>query len=514
MDAFLARHSPERAIADWVEDNSEVYGNAPALFDMTGSVAMTHAEVADRVSALVREFRALGIGRDTRVAVCLTDGPETLTVLLALMSMSAVLPIHPTAAVDTFEKMVEKLDISVVIGAHRPVSAAWKIAEARGICYVAVETDPSSPAGVCLTPHRRVDNPSRAQAGLDDVALYISTSGTTGSSTVVAITQRSLDRNVATHGALNGYGPGDRAICVMSFTYLFAYVRASLPILQRGGAVIVAPGYRFADMQSCCETLKPTSMTATPTILQKLLADCDARGWRPEPGVLQRLHATGEAIPDTLRARLHAMFGARLGTNYGMTEVSPQVAAYGSEEQFEPGAVGRIVTPWCVDIVDENGAALPLGSVGRIALRGGYVNAIVGAEKETRFDQEGRFLTGDRGFVDDAGILFIAGRADEVINRGGEKLDPKVIEQSLERDPDVQRAVVFGVPDPKLGQKIVALIVLRKGATRSVQDIREGAGTQIAGWGMPERLVVVPDVPTNANGKVSRRDLSLRYADA
>ena len=141
------------------------------------------------------------------------------------------------------------------------------------------------------------------------------------------------------------------------------------------------------------------------------------------------------------------------------------------------------------------------------------MNEVVGRDKEARFDQEGRLLTGDRGFIDQDDILIVTGRVDEVINRGGEKIDPKVIEESIESDVDVERAVVFGVPDPKLGHKIIAMCVLRKDATRTAQNIRESIGAKITGWGMPEQIILVPEIPTNSNGKVSRRDLSLRYAD-
>ncbi len=513
MPEALTDQPVEMAIRDWIEECASTHPDAPALLDISGSTIVSFAELARQTGALAEEFREIGIGRKTRVAVCLVDGPEALIILLSLMSITAVLPIHPTAAVEPVEALVEKLGISVVVGGQRPASAAWKVAEARRLVYVEVESNPSRTGGIRLTPHRAVSAPSRDKAGLDDVALYITTSGTTGSSSIVAITQRSLDRNVATHGALNGYGPGTRAVCVMSFVYAFAYVRASLPMLRFGGAVAVAPGYRFADIRQCCEKFRPTCMAATPTILQKLIADAEARRWQPEPVVLGRFHATGEVIPDTLRPRLRDIFGAVLGTNYGMTEVSPQVAVCHPDDQFAFGAVGKVVSPWLVDTVGDDGAVLPAGSIGRIALRGGYVNKIVGMGKETRFDESGRFLTGDRGYVDETGVLYIAGRADEVINRGGEKIDPKVIERALERDPDVIRAAAFGLPDTRLGQKIIALVILREGATRNAREIRESAGAWITGWGMPERIIVVSEIPSNANGKVSRHELALRFAD-
>jgi acyl-CoA synthetase (AMP-forming)/AMP-acid ligase II len=505
----------ECTIREWIEQGASAQGDALALSDLAGGVQLSFRDLAGRVEALAGEFRAFGIGRETRVAVSLVDGPETVTILLALMSIAAVLPIHPTAALAPADALVEKVGVSVIVGGARPSSAAWKIAEARGLLYVEVTGPAGAPGEVRLTAHRGVKDPSRAVAGLDDIALFIPTSGTTGRSSVVAITQRSLDCNVATHGRLNGYGPGTRALCVMGFTYLFAYVRAALPTLRLGGAVAVGPGYRFADVKLCCETFRPNTMAATPTILQKFIADAEAGHWRPQPGVLTRFHATGEAIPDALRARLGEVFCARLGTNYGMTEVSPQVAVCRPEDAFGPGAAGRIVPPWSADILGDDGAVLPAGAIGRIALRGGYVNAIVDAEdgRKTRIDQTGRLLTGDRGYFDAAGVLYIVGRADDVVNRGGEKLDPKPIEQALERDPDVARAVVFGVADAKLGQKLLGLVVLREGATRGPQQISEAAGARISGWSMPERLVVVSEIPVNANGKVSRRDLAARFSD-
>lgn len=504
----------EQTVRGWIASCAADHGDSPALLAVSGSAGLSFSEMRGRVDTLVDRFRECGIGRESRVAVALTDGPDTLMVLLALMRISAVLPVHPAAAEAPLDALIERVGITAVVGGDRPASAPWQVAEARGLTYVTVEVEPARTGAIRLTPSRALARPEEIEMGLDDVVLYITTSGTTGGSTIVAITQRSLDRNAATHGLLNEYGPGTRAICVMPFTYLFAYVRSSLPMLRYGGALAVAPGYRFADMQRWCATLKPTCMTATPTILKRFIHDAQAAAWRPGPGVLERFHATGEAIPDDLRASLREVFGARLGTNYGMTEVSPQVATVQPEETFGPGAVGRVVPPWKVEVIDDAGAARPVGAVGRITLRGGYVNTIVGMSSETRFDSAGRFLTGDRGHIGEDGVLYISGRMDDVINRGGEKIDPKSIEQALEHDPDVLRAVVFGLPDPTMGQTIMGLVVLRDGATRSAQEVREAAGQRLSGWSMPERLIAVPRIPMNANGKVSRVDLAERFADA
>ncbi len=503
----------EMAPKNWLRERARADSNAPALFCASGTMLLDFAGLSEEVDRLSAEFVKCGIGRDARVLVCLKDGPEALIVLMSLMSVTTVVPVHVTASADHIERLIKQLGVSVFVGENRPASAAWKIAEAQNLSYFSVENGPAQFVPLQLVRHKTIPQPPSEPAGLDDIALCISTSGTTGSASIVMITQRSLDLNVSTHGLLNGYGPETRALSVMSFAYLFAYVRSSLPILRFGGAVAVAPGYRFADVRRCCEVFKPNSMAATPAILQKLLADAEAQEWKPEAGVFRRFHATGEAIPDTLHTRLAAAFGASLGTNYGMTEVSPQVANRRPEDTFAPNAVGSIVSPWIVEAVDEEGKVLPQGRIGRLTLRGGRVNAVFGVAKEVRFDAEGRFFTGDRGYVDEAGVLYIVGRVDDIINRGGEKLDPKEIERAFENDPDVERAVVFGVADPKMGQRIYGLLVLRKGADRCIDQIRASVGERIAGWGQPERLFEVSAIPTNTNGKVSRSDLARRYRD-
>jgi len=124
----LATQHVEKTIWDWIEERASSHADAPVLLDTSSVAKMSFVELAEQISALRLEFRKLGIGRDTKVAMSLKDGPETLVILLSLMSIASVLPIHPTAAAASFDAHVEQLGISGVVGGNRPASAAWKTA--------------------------------------------------------------------------------------------------------------------------------------------------------------------------------------------------------------------------------------------------------------------------------------------------------------------------------------------------------------------------------------------------
>ncbi|WP_419912215.1 class I adenylate-forming enzyme family protein [Hoeflea sp.] len=504
----------ELSISAWLEEQARINGVGPALLSIDGQSALDFATLNKRVAELAALLAESGFGPGTVTAVALPDSAETLILLLALMQVSAVLPVQHTISDEPFVSLLERSGANAVIGTVRPASTPWRVAEERGLPYGAVDLRPRVFGQVSLTVQRQRPVMPREKLSTDDPALYIATSGTTGDSKIVAITQRSLDLNIATHGRLNKYGPGTRSLCVMPFTYLFAYVRSSLPMLRMGGSVGVAPGYRFKDVRRWCENVRPTCFASTPSILKRFIADAKAADWRPGNGVLKRIHSTGEAIPASLGRDVFDAFGADLATNYGMTETSPQVAVSLPEDELPAGAAGRVVSPWRVSILDDNGGSLPAGQVGRVALSGGLFNAIVGTKEETRLDAMGRLPTGDRGFLDDHGVLHLAGRVDDVINRGGEKIDPRIIELALETDADVERAVVFGLPDKNYGHKVWAIVKLRDGTVRSSDAIKSATADLISGWGLPERLISVSDIPVNKNGKVSRSDLAARYSDS
>jgi acyl-CoA synthetase (AMP-forming)/AMP-acid ligase II len=168
------------------------------------------------------------------------------------------------------------------------------------------------------------------------------------------------------------------------------------------------------------------------------------------------------------------------------------------------GSVGKALPAVEVQVVDEENQALPAGEVGRLRISGPQV---AGAYLDTpdAIDTDGWLLTGDLGWVDDEGYIFIQGRADDVIIRGGENISPGEIEDTLIRHPDVTAAAVVGVPDEEWGERVAAMITLRPGGSSSVEEVAAWCKEQIGSLKTPELLVIAPELPMTPTGKVLRR---------
>ena len=213
-------------------------------------------------------------------------------------------------------------------------------------------------------------------------------------------------------------------------------------------------------------------------------------------------------------SELEAVFGVPVIEAYGMTEASHQIASNPLPPASRvPGAVG-LATGCEVTIRDEQGALLPVGDTGEVVIRG--PNVTRGYETDPATNAltftDGWCRTGDQGRLDDKGYLVLTGRLKEIINRGGEKVSPREIDEVLLRHPDVQEAAAFGVAHPTLGESIAAAVVPRDGKTLTEADVRDFAFQHLPDFKVPARVVVVQAIPKGPTGKLQRKDLAHRLA--
>jgi acyl-CoA synthetase (AMP-forming)/AMP-acid ligase II/acyl carrier protein len=194
-----------------------------------------------------------------------------------------------------------------------------------------------------------------------------------------------------------------------------------------------------------------------------------------------------------------------------MTEAAHQIASNPLPPRPRKfGSVGPATGTVQISILDEAGTTLPANSSGEICIRGG--NVMGGYENNPAANLsgfcEGWLRTGDLGFLDEDGYLFIQGRLKEIINRGGEKISPREIDEVLLRHPAVKQAVAFAVPHPSLGEDVAAAVVLRDGQTVSVQELRQSAAASLASFKVPRQIVFVQEIPKGATGKIQRVGLA------
>jgi acyl-CoA synthetase (AMP-forming)/AMP-acid ligase II len=255
---------------------------------------------------------------------------------------------------------------------------------------------------------------------------------------------------------------------------------------------------------------RPTWYTAVPTMHQAILmrARNSVEVIRANP--LRFIRSSSSSLPPQVLHELEEVFGAPVVEAYGMTEAAHQMACNPLPPGVrKPGTVGVAAGPE-VCILGEDGHPAAAGVTGEIAIRG--PNVMGGYESNPTANAEaftnGWFRTGDQGVMDEDGYVSITGRLKEIINRGGEKISPREVDEVLMDHPAVQQCVTFAVPHDKLGEEVAVVVVLREGAEATVAELREFAATRLADFKVPKKVIFRPEIPKGATGKLQRIGLA------
>lgn len=353
------------------------------------------------------------------------------------------------------------------------------------------------------------------------VAVLIYTSGTTSAPKGVVIRHSHLLSYVVGTVEFAAADAGEATLISVP-PYHIAAVANVLTNLYAGRRAVVLDHFTAAQWLETARGERVTNALVVPTMLARIMAEDPAVLHVPS---LRSLAYGGAATPaavieKALRTWPHVAFV----NAYGLTETSSTIAVLGPDEHraalasTDPAvrarlsSAGRVLPSVELEIRGDDGAPLPPGQTGRIWVRGEQVSGEY-AGAGPALDAAGFFDTRDRGWIDDEGFLFVAGRADDTIIRGGENIAPAEIETVLLDHPDVSDAVVVGVPDQEWGQRIEAAVVLRPGSATSSEDLREHVRARLRGSKTPDRVVVWEELPRTETGKVIRREAAARLTE-
>jgi acyl-CoA synthetase (AMP-forming)/AMP-acid ligase II len=209
---------------------------------------------------------------------------------------------------------------------------------------------------------------------------------------------------------------------------------------------------------------------------------------------------------------LEETFSAPVIEAYGMTEAAHQMSSNPLPPEIrKPGTVGHAAGPE-IAVMDESGALLPTGRTGEVVIRGPSVMTGYWANPEANAEafRNGWFCTGDEGVIDDDGYLRLTGRLKEMINRGGEKVSPREVDEALLDHPAIAQAVTFALPHERLGEEVAAAVVLHPGEPPSEGEIRRFVARRLADFKVPRRIVFVDEIPKGPTGKLQRIGLAQR----
>jgi acyl-CoA synthetase (AMP-forming)/AMP-acid ligase II len=365
---------------------------------------------------------------------------------------------------------------------------------------------------------RRVERGTAARLRAPGVAALLPTSGTTGSPKLVPLTEEQLLRVaglVAGHHALT---PADRGYSPLPLFHVNAQVVGVLSTLISGGSLVVDDRFHRSRFWTAADELGVTWLNLVPAILG-ILGD----GPAPRATVTRRVRFARSAsapLPTAVRARFEARSGIGVLETYGMTEGASQIAASPlAPSERRPGSVGLPVGV-AVRIAREDGVASPADQVGAVELRGpNVIDFYLGAGR-TRIparDSNGWLHTGDLALRDARGFIYLAGRGDDVINRGGEKVHPRAIEEVLLADARVRSAAVVGRPHWLLGEEPVAFVApdarpVAGGAAGLAADLLARCSRALSPHKQPASVIVLPELPAGRTGKPDRRALRTRAA--
>ena len=300
--------------------------------------------------------------------------------------------------------------------------------------------------------------------------------------------------------------PEDRCMNIMPLFHIHGLIGALLSSLAAGAAVYCTPGFNALRVFRWFEDATPSWYTAVPTMHQAIVARAGRNAGKLSGMNLRFIRSSSSSLPPQVMAVLEKTFGCPVIESYGMTETAHQMASNPLPPKArKPGVVGLAAGPE-IAIMDEDGKLLASGEIGEVVIRGPNVTA--GYENNPKANAEafvnGWFRTGDQGVIDAEGYLSLTGRLKEIINRGGEKISPREVDEVLLDHPAIGQAVTFALPHDKLGEEVAAAIVLKHGGCATEAEVRAFAAGRLADFKVPCKVIFLDDIPKGATGKLQR----------
>ena len=480
-------------------------GSHPAIV-APGGPTLTYDALKAQTARLMDQLRSFGIRRSDRVALVLPNGVEVIASFLAVSGVATAAPLNAAYKPDEFRFYLEDTRARAVItgttGGEDAVNAAPK-----GALHITVAMNEQGEINFSGPASSR-GGASEGAPSAEDIALVLHTSGTTSRPKRVPLTHGNLTTSLRNVAATYQLGEGDVSLCVMPLFHVHGLVASTLSAFQSGGTVVVPPHFNPLNFWPVVKNHGVTWFSAVPTMHQALLNRAKSRGAEdpaPRADTLRFIRSCSAALPPSVMQALEERFGVPVLEAYGMTEAAHQMASNPLPPANRlPGSVGP-GTGVDVAIMDEAGVLQPVGGKGEVVIKGANVTHGYEDNPEANASSftDGWFRTGDEGIIDADGYLTLTGRLKEIINRSGEKISPREIDEVLLDHPAVAEAVAFGVPHPTHGEEPSAAVVLSGEATPA--ELIAYCKTRLADFKCPRVIHIVDAIPRGATGKLQRR---------
>jgi oxalate---CoA ligase len=475
-----------------------------------GRPPLSYEGLRSQVTRTIAALNGLGAGRNDTVALVLPNGPEMASAFVAIGAAATTAPLNPAYRPDEFEFYLRDLEPRLLVVLEGADTPALAVARQLGVATAALHVPAGAAAGIFELRGTGQRITAGGPAARSDVALVLHTSGTTSRPKIVPLTQENVCTSAVQIAASLALTSADRCLNIMPLFHIHGLVAAVLSSLSAGASVACTSGFNALQFFALLEDLTPTWYTGVPTMHQAIAGRAARHRNVIAAHPLRLIRSSSASLPPQVMAEVEQAFGAPVIEAYGMTEAAHQMASNPlPPRQRKPGSVGMAAGPE-IAIMNEVGELLPLGETGEVVIRGPSVTA--GYRNNAQANEaafvKGWFRTGDQGVLDTEGYLRLTGRLKEIINRGGEKISPREVDEVLMDHPAVAQAVTFALPHDKLGEDVAAAVVLKEGASASERDLQKFAGERLAAMKVPRKILFLDEIPKGTTGKLQRIGLA------
>jgi len=495
-------------IMSLIEPNMEINPDATAIIGVDNQI-ITYKQLHQTVIKLSECLSLLGVKVIQRVAVVMDNGIDMMLSFLAVSNIAAFVPLSTDYSAEQYRYYFQILKIDYLLVPAGYDSDCIKTAEELNITVFNLKKEGNinefeyEITGSIEANHSYTQLPAKTE----DIALVLFTSGTTSLPKIVPRSHSNM--YWSNQKRMQEMKLTDHERIVLTFpVYSGIWLTDSLAILSSGGTVIYSARLEPERFFVLVANISPTWILGSPVLFQSLVEYAQKNHIKSSCSSLHCIRSSGAPLTEELAARLKQVFNVAVYDGYGMTECGNISSTQNSPYGIKKGSVG-VPENVEVGIMNENGDLQGSNTVGEIAVRGPQV--IKAYDNEAAVNEAAFygdwFKTGDSGYLDEDGYLYVIGRYKEIINRGGEKVSPYEIEAAISRHPDVLQVTVFPIPVGEGNEDVGAAVVLREGTELYLKDIRRFLNGKVTAFKMPSSLYVLTQMPASDAGKVQRKML-------
>ncbi|MDC3024166.1 AMP-binding protein [Alphaproteobacteria bacterium] len=446
------------------------------------------------------------VKNNNNIAIILNNSIDFIVSFFSVANISTSAPLNPNYTEDEYAFYFKDLKPKIIICNFEDTHPAILSAKKYKIKVIKIENLIFKD----LVKNKKKKQKKNMISKANNSALILHTSGTTSKPKMVPLTHNNLIYSAKNIAKTLKLSKKDKNIILMPSFHIHGIVASILAPLVSGGQIVILPKFNALSFFKSLKKHSPTWFTGVPTMLQAILDRSPRNLGTISTSRLRFIRSSSASLPTSVLVEIEKTFKVPVIESYGMTEASHQMTSnLLPPKKRKIGSVG-VPSGIKVKIVNDNFKNLKKNETGEILIKGNSVLKKYIASKEINENSfvKGWFRTGDLGYMDKDGYLFISGRIKEIINRGGEKISPKEIDEFFTSHKKINKAVSFAVRHQKLGEDIAIAIVLNNNARCTANELKEYAKNKLANFKIPKQFYFLKEIPVGATGKIQRIGLA------